>query len=143
MLNINREMNSVWMKENALYTKAASKLGVGRPEMMVLYALVTMGDQTQKQIAEQFGMQKQTVNTVVRRLKQDGYLMLSSENKDKREKIVALTAEGKIYAQNIVEPLLNAENTVYQKIGEERIRKMQETLDMFNVLFEKEIERGL
>ena len=41
------------------------KDGVGYPEMMVLYALDTMEKLTQRQIAENFGMQKQTVHTVV------------------------------------------------------------------------------
>ena len=61
----NNHFNVAWAKSTALYTKAASVLGVGYPEMMVLYALESMGELTQKQIAENFGMQKQTVHTVV------------------------------------------------------------------------------
>lgn len=58
----NNHFNVAWAKSTALYTKAASVLGVGYPEMMVLYALESMGELTQKQIAENFGMQKQTVH---------------------------------------------------------------------------------
>lgn len=54
----NNHFNVAWAKSTALYTKAASVLGVGYPEMMVLYALESMGELTQKQIAENFGMQK-------------------------------------------------------------------------------------
>ncbi len=56
----NNHFNVAWAKSTALYTKAASVLGIGYPEMMVLYALESMGELTQKQIAENFGMQKQT-----------------------------------------------------------------------------------
>ena len=48
----NNHFNVAWAKSTALYTKAASVLGVGYPEMMVLYALESMGELTQKQIAE-------------------------------------------------------------------------------------------
>ena len=40
----NNHFNVAWAKSTALYTKAASVLGVGYPEMMVLYALESMGD---------------------------------------------------------------------------------------------------
>ena len=53
----NNHFNVAWAKSTALYTKAASVLGVGYPEMMVLYALESMGELTQKQIAENFGME--------------------------------------------------------------------------------------
>ena len=48
----NNHFNVAWEKSTALYTKAASVLGIGYPEMMVLYALESMGELTQKQIAE-------------------------------------------------------------------------------------------
>ena len=44
----NNHFNVAWAKSTALYTKAASVLGVGYPEMMVLYALESMGELTQK-----------------------------------------------------------------------------------------------
>ena len=47
----NNQFNAAWAKSTALYTKAAPVLGVGYPEMMVLYALESMGKLTQKQIA--------------------------------------------------------------------------------------------
>lgn len=42
----NNHFNVAWAKSTALYTKAASVLGVGYPEMMVLYALESMGELT-------------------------------------------------------------------------------------------------
>lgn len=82
----NNHFNVAWAKSTALYTKAASVLGIGYPEMMVLYALESMGELTQKQIAENFGMQKQTVHTVVSALQKKGYLLLEASEGDKREK---------------------------------------------------------
>lgn len=94
----NNRVNTAWSKSNALYAKAASLIGINYTDMMVLYALKTEGELTQKQISENFGMQKQTVNTVVKRFINQGYLKLSASQTDKREKILMFTDCGKIFA---------------------------------------------
>ena len=139
----NNQFNAAWAKSAALYTKAASVLGVGYPEMMVLYALETMGKLTQKQIAVNFGMQKQTVHTVVSALQKKGYLLLEPSEEDKREKRIVLTESGQEYAHRIIAPLRKAEDKIYKTIGNERLQVMCETLDLFNLLFKRELSGGL
>lgn len=139
---INKQINSAWSKSTALYVKAAAALHIGYPEMMVLYALETEGNLTQKQIAENYGMQKQTVNTVVRSLDKRGFVLLTAGKTDRREKIVSLTDSGKAYARPLLEPLRNAEDKIYRMIGEDRLRVMAETLELFNLLFERELNGG-
>lgn len=134
---------TAWAKSNALYARAASVLGIGYPEMMVLYALETMGELTQKQIALDTGMQKQTVHTVVSALQKKGYLLLEPGEGDKREKQIVLTESGREYAHRIIMPLIKAEDKVYRMIGNERLQAMCETLDLFNLLFERELSGGL
>lgn len=134
---------TAWAKSNALYARAASVLGIGYPEMMVLYALETMGELTQKQIALDTGMQKQTVHTVVSALQKKGYLLLEASEGDKREKRIVLTENGQEYAHRIIAPLIKAEDKVYRTIGNDRLQAMCETLDLFNLLFERELSGGL
>lgn len=139
----NNQFNAAWAKSNSLYTKAASVLGIGYPEMMVLYALESLGALTQKEISEYFGMQKQTVHTVVSALNKQGYLMLETSREDKREKRIILTESGEKYARRIIAPLRTAEDKVYKAIGREKIQAMCETMELFNLLFEKELNGGL
>lgn len=139
----NNQFSAAWAKSNALYTKAATVLGVGYPEMMVLYALESMGKLTQKQIAENFGMQKQTVHTVVSALHKKGYLLLEASEGDKREKRIILTESGKEYARKIIAPLRKAEDNVFKIIGSEKMQAMCGTMDLFNLLFERELNGGL
>ena len=139
----NDRFTAAWAKSNALYVRAASALGVGYPELMVLYALETMGEQTQKQIAENFGMQKQTVHTVVSALQKRGYLLLCASEGDRREKRIVLTESGREYAYRIVSPLRKAENRVDALIGTERLQAICETMELFNLLFERELNGGL
>lgn len=143
MNDMNRKINAVWTRSNALYAKAAALLGVGYPEMMVLYALETMGELTQKEIAERFGMQKQTVNSVVRALTKRGMLQLVAGRADKREKLLVLTDSGRDYAHTIISPLRRIEDKLYETIGEEKLQAMYETLDLFNLLLERALLRGL
>lgn len=139
----NNQFNVVWTKGNALYTKAASVLGIGYPELMVLYALESLGALTQKEISEYFGMQKQTVHTVVSALNKQGYLTLEANREDKREKRIVLTESGEKYAKRFVAPLRTAEDKVYKAIGREKVQAMCETMELFNLLFEKELNGGL
>lgn len=103
----------------------------------------TMGELTQKQIAENFGMQKQTVHTVVSALQKKGYLLLEASEGDKREKRIVLTESGQVYAHRMIAPLRKAEEKVYRTIGNERLQAMCEILDLFNLLFERELSGGL
>lgn len=139
----NNQFSAAWVKSNSLYAKAASVLGIGYSEMMVLYALETMGKLTQKQIAVNFGMQKQTVHTVVSALQKKGYLLLEASEGDKREKRIVLTESGQEYAHRTIAPLQKAEDKIYKTIGNERLQAMCETLDLFNLLFERELSGGL
>ena len=139
----NHPFSAAWAKSNSLYAKAATVLGVGYPEMMVLYALETMGELTQKQIVVNFSMQKQTVHTVVSALQKKGYLLLKASEEDGREKRITLTEDGREYAHRVIAPLRKAEDKIYQTIGKERLQAMCETLDLFNLLFERELNGGL
>ena len=139
----NNQFSAAWVKSNSLYAKAASVLGIGYPEMMVLYALDTMGKLTQKQIATNFGMQKQTVHTVVSALQKKEYLLLEASEGDKREKRIVLTESGQEYAHRIIAPLRKAEDKVFGIIGSEKMQTMCEILDLLNLLFERELNGGL
>lgn len=143
MKTLEQKIISAWTKSNALYTQAAAILGVSYPELMVLYALQTMGSLTQKQISESFALQKQTVNTVVKALVQREVLKLAASQTDKREKILLLTAKGQVYAQKIVLPLLQAESRISQSIGAEKLQVMCDVYELFNILLEKELHEGL
>ena len=138
--SVNRDFYAVWAKGAALYVQWASKHGIGYPELIVLYSLTTMGNLTQKEIREDFGLLKQTVNTVIASLKKRELIVLEPCKEDKREKLVVLTRRGHRYARELIEPLLEAEDRIYKKIGYDRLDVAQETMELFNLLFARELE---
>lgn len=136
------QLYSSWAKGTVLYTRWAAHCGIGYPELMVLYSLKTGTDLTQKQITEEVGLVKATVNTVIRDLKNRSLVILEPGRHDKREKLVFLTEKGKQYADGIINPLLAAEERISRKIGAERMKQTIETMELFNLLFEKELKES-
>lgn len=100
-----------------LYEKWAKKLGVNNYVSRIMYMLYLSEVNRQKEMVENYGMPKQTVNTVITELQKKGYIILIPDENDKRSKIIKLTQEGINYANKIVTPLLDCEIRVLKKNG--------------------------
>lgn len=135
------QIYSAWAKGTVLYTRWAARCGIGYPELMVLYALLSAPPLTQKNIVEEVGLVKATVNTVIRDLKKRDYVVLTASKTDRREKYILLTDSGRKYAEETVSPLLDAEERITRMIGKDRMQQMIDTMELFNILFEKELKQ--
>ena len=108
--------------------------------LFVLYVLDNHPGATQKAIADHAGLPKQTVNTVVRALRDEGYVTLSPASGDRREKNASLTPAGQTYARALLEPLYALEDAVFARMGDTRVQEMMDAIALFNMIFEKETE---
>lgn len=129
-----------WGQTNEIYNNWADFNNVNYYLLFVLYALDNHNSLSQKMICEYTGITKQTVNSVIRALKKDNYIVLSSELEDKREKQVILTESGKKYANEILTTLYELENKIFHLMGNDRVQQMIESIELFNTLFNKEME---
>ena len=136
-----KKLWEAWGQAGALYAEWAARRNVNSYRLFVLYAIDGHDGITQKQIADVAGLSKQTVNTVVRALKAEGMLVLSAGNADRREKTVRLTEAGQMYAAELLAPLYALEGRVVSRIGEERVREMMNTIELFTTVFEKELRK--
>lgn len=130
-------INSVTNRTDYLYSKWAKNHSVSSYVSKIMYMLRAAGINKQKEIADIYGMPKQTVNTVIAALHKKGYIRLIPDEKDKRSKVIELTYEGIKYADSIVEPLLTCEKKVLEQMGQERVEIMIDTLTQYADLFEK------
>lgn len=135
-----RKFWEVWGRSDALYNRWAAAHGVNNYRLFVLYVLDNHPGATQKAIADHAGLPKQTVNTVVRALRDEGYVTLSPASGDRREKNVSLTPAGQAYARALLEPLYALEDAVFARMGDARVQEMMDAIALFNMLFEKETE---
>lgn len=135
-----RKFWEVWGRSDALYNRWAAAHGVNNYRLFVLYVLDNHPGATQKAIADHAGLPKQTVNTVVRALRDEGYVTLSHASGDRREKNAPLTPAGQTYARALLEPLYALEDTVFARMGDARVQEMMDAIALFNMIFEKETE---
>lgn len=130
-----------WGQANALYTRWADAHEINYYLLFVLYALEGQEAMTQKKICDCTGLTKQTVNSVIRSLKNEGYVVLTPGREDRREKQVALTAEGITYSREALAPLHELEDAVLILMGSDRVQQMVNDITLFNTVFEKEMEK--
>ena len=134
-------MWEVWGRTNALYTAWCASAGQNPYRLFVLYALYAHEPVTQKEIADSTGLSKQTVSTVMRALKAEGLVVLRTGDTDRREKNVCLTQDGRRYAAELLAPLQRLEQRVFDTMGAERVKQMSDTIALYNLVFEKEMEQ--
>lgn len=135
-----RKFWEVWGRSDALYNRWAAAHGVNNYRLFVLYVLDNHPGATQKAIADHAGLPKQTVNTVVRALRDEGYVTLSPASGDRRGKNASLTPAGQAYARALLEPLYALEDAVFARMGDARVQEMMDAIALFNMIFEKETE---
>ena len=132
-----------WGQANALYSFWAASKNINYYLLFVLYALYGQEAMTHKKICICTGLTKQTVNSVIRSLKEDGYIQLSPGSGDRREKQIALTEKGQAYSRERLAPLQELEQRVIRSMGSDRVRQMVEDITVFSTMLEKEMEKAM
>ena len=88
-----REYNRIYKEVNDIYRDAASKFGLSNSVFDILYTICEVGEGClQKDVCDATFIPKQTVNSAIRKLEQEGYLTLS--NGKGHSKHIHLTESG-------------------------------------------------
>lgn len=135
-----RDFYLLWSQVNIIYSRWADRLGVPYDTLITLYGLDIHGRMTQKNICDFYGFPKQTVNGIIRRLKNNGYISLEANPADRREKLVSLTDSGSAYVKELLAPLYHAEQHAFSEAGVQNISQMLKTIDLFNNSMKKFLE---
>lgn len=107
-----RRFNHLVGEINAVYHEAALKFGLPDSAMQVLYTVCVQGEACAiGEIVRQCGMSKQTLNSVLRRLEDDGVVYLEADGG--RRKRVCLTERGKALAETTVRRLIELEDGIF------------------------------
>ncbi len=139
-MNYRQQMDEIAVhlgKITKLYHECAKAQGMTYNGMMVLGALRHYQNCTQKQIAEEWGLPKQSVNTIIKKLHDDQYVEFLP-GRNNKEKLVTFTADGKAFADKVLKPILMMEERVLQRIGEEECQQLEKTTAKFSHFFAEE-----
>lgn len=141
MLIDEQKLWGVWGQANGIYSSWAASKGINYYLFFVLYALDGQVAMTQKKICTCTGLTKQTVNSVIRSLKEEGYVELVPGLEDRREKRVTLTKKGTAYSSELITSLREMERRALEIMGSDRAQQMVENITLYNALLEKEMLR--
>lgn len=141
LIKLIRELNKNISIGDRIYGRCANNEHLNLIENPILYSLLIFKNLTQKDIAEEYALPKQTVNNIVKRFETDGIVTLESSSFDKRKKIIVLTPKGEEYINERLKPMIDGENKAAQLMGKEKLEKLNELLIELNDCLTKGFEK--
>ena len=131
-----REMLSV-------YRESAKNLDLSDSEFWVWYTLVTIeGEHTQQDICAMWSLPKQTVNTIITRMRLKKYAYLEAIPRTRNHKIIRLTEEGRRYGGALILPITEAEEKAFAKITDGEHSRFSEIFDKYIELIRAELNES-
>ena len=101
-----------------VYYEIAKKMGVKENTLLLLDILSDKRQHSQKQICDDWHMPKTTLNTIIKECVSSGHVVLLTQRKSK-EKLIALTDSGQIFADEITQKMKEAVQRSMEKIKKE------------------------
>ena len=128
--------NSLITQTDSIYREAAFKLGLTYSAMMVLYAVLNNGGSCPISDICAFGINKQTVNSALRKLETEDVVFLEAAGG--RRKNVRLTENGMALAEKTILKIISIENEIFASwTKNERETYIELTKRYMNQLSEK------
>lgn len=109
---------------NCCYAVCAQSAALKENELMILYALADGVPYSQKQICDEWGIPRTTMNTIIKDWKARGLVQLEPIPGKRREMNILLTDAGQKLADSVLDKIFEMENAA-----------MQETVDEFSPEF--------
>lgn len=134
------EFNHIYKEINDIYREAAVTVGLSLSGFDILYSICEMGDGClQRDISQVCCIPKQTVNSSIRKLEQDGYLTL--EKGKGRDMHIHLTKKGQKLMEEKIYPVIEAENHAFSSMSEEDCKKMLELYEKYNTALRNNVRK--
>ena len=131
-------INHIISEMESLYHQASLKMGISDSVSIVLYTIhVTEGICLLSDIYKKSGISKQTVNSAIRRLEDEGILYL--EEHTGRSKKIILTEIGNKYINKTVAKLYEAEVQAFESWTKEEINTYVNLMEKYKDCFRKKI----
>ena len=113
--------NRLWKEQEDIWETAAKRAGLSSAAYWILYILIINEDKTvtQTDLCEKWFLPKQTINSAVKKMKEDGLLALVSEKGRGNVKYLAITEAGNAFAKKAILPLIEADVLAFSSFSEE------------------------
>ena len=124
-----------------VYYEIAKKMGVKENTLLLLDILSDKRQHSQKQICDDWHMPKTTLNTIIKECVSSGHVVLLTQRKSK-EKLIALTDSGQIFADEITQKMKEAVQRSMEKIKKEYSTDFILVLEKYVEYLENEYTNG-
>lgn len=115
---------SLIRKVQGLKSQSFKDMNANGIKTAIFLTLIYEKGVSQSMIVEKMAVAKQTINNIIMELCEKEYVKTVTDESDKRLKILVLTEKGKEYARNYLNPLIEFNAKLYDRLGEEKIKKM-------------------
>lgn len=133
-----KAFNRIIRETDALYHALSVCSGLSDSAFSILYTICDLGDGClQKDVCEAFAVSKQTVNSAIRKLEQDGILTLA--NGHGRDRHIHLTEKGQLLVKEKILPIIAAENAVFDEMPEHDRGELLRLTSAYLTLLQKQI----
>ncbi len=135
---INRQIKEI----AGIYRDMLRRLGISDSEFWIWYALVAdKGGHTQQDICSMWSLPKQTVNTIITRLRLKKYAYLEAVPGTRNHKIVRLTPAGRAYGERLILPIAQAEGQAFSRISSDELSAVTDIIDKYIGIIKQELDR--
>ena len=133
-----KRYNYLFWETDAAYHEAALKLGLADSAMKILYAVCDNGESCRLQdVCRRSGLSKQTVNSALRKLENEGVVYLESTGA--KAKNVCLTESGKYLVRKTVSRIMQMENAIFAAWPQKDVETYLELTERFLVGLQEKI----
>lgn len=135
------DINTIFKNIDHLYYECARNSGISETAYYILMTVRIEKNQcTQTDICERWAMSRQTVNSALKRLEKDGYLVLIPTTSG-RSKVIELTDKGNGYVKQHIDPILVLEDKAWKQLSREKRELFSEILQEYYNFFSNGLEK--
>ena len=120
-----------------LYRIWAKKHQLNYNALLILYTLNDYKKCTQKQICDWWALPKQTVHGILLDFERQGYITITANAENKRERLIAFTKSGELFASSVLDKLHQMEETAMYMLGEEKRKQLIESNTIYYELLKE------
>lgn len=92
-------------------------------ELQIYYEMVKNDSEamTQKDLCQKLDAPKTSINSIIKKQLNTGYIKMQTNPQNKREKIISLTTSGQVFAQALIQPLFQYEEEAATMLDEKEM----------------------
>ena len=130
-------------KVEKTYEARSSKFGSQSSEFWLMYTLDDGQPHSQKQICDEWGFPKTTINSTIKKCQTAGYLTLLPIPGKRREMEICLTEDGKTHAKQLLSPIYLAENRAMEETLKLYQEEFIDAIRLYNKCMKAEFDSGI